>query len=215
VIPRHHAAAIDDALLTVVQEAARTGRPVRYTGATVRTLDPDVGDVDDTDLVVLGTSVLGADPAPDDSVVVDCAGLSLVPVADATLTAGNPATFAVVPSGRGQPLERLVWYEDQAAAMLVDGRVTRWAGRRVARHAPGPHPVDSPYVGTWVESDVEQHLRPDGRYDETRASRPHAYQGAYWIVGDQIVYHDDLGFWAYGRFVDGVLHHAHFVFRRR
>ncbi|GIJ79026.1 protein Atu4866 [Micromonospora phaseoli] len=51
--------------------------------------------------------------------------------------------------------------------------------------------------------------------DERRAAAGRTRTRAFWIDGDRIVYRDDLGFWAYGRFVDGVLHHAGYVLRRR
>jgi hypothetical protein len=67
---------------------------------------------------------------------------------------------------------------------------------------------------TDVNGVVHQELTADGRYDETRGGQPHAYQGSFWINGDRIVYRDDLGFWAYGLFTDGVLHHAGYTFHR-
>jgi hypothetical protein len=68
----------------------------------------------------------------------------------------------------------------------------------------------------WIDESgfLHQELTPDGRYDETRGGRPHAYQGNFWIDGNRIVYLDDLGFWAYGEFRDGVLHHAGYVLHR-
>ncbi|MFY1651316.1 Atu4866 domain-containing protein [Solwaraspora sp. WMMB762] len=80
-----------------------------------------------------------------------------------------------------------------------------------------PAVVDSPYLGMWIDETgfIHQELTADGRYDETRGGRPHAYQGSFWIHGDRIVYRDDLGFWAYGRFSDDVLHHAGYAFHRR
>lgn len=33
---------------------------------------------------------------------------------------------------------------------------------------------------------LHQELTADGRYDETRGGRPHAYQGRFWINGDRI-----------------------------
>ncbi|PTQ07851.1 hypothetical protein CLG96_17100 [Sphingomonas oleivorans] len=69
----------------------------------------------------------------------------------------------------------------------------------------------------WVdESDfVRQELLPGGRYDEARGDRRSAYRGAYWIQGERIIYLDDLGFWAFGEFKDGQLHHAGYRFSRR
>lgn len=72
-------------------------------------------------------------------------------------------------------------------------------------------------VGLWCTADghVRQRLQPDGRYVEARGSREAAYTGRYEIDGDHIDYWDDSGFEAEGVFVDGVLHHAGMVMRRR
>ncbi|WP_326552630.1 Atu4866 domain-containing protein [Micromonospora sp. NBC_01813] len=147
-----------------------------------------------------------------------------------TLTPGNPATFAVIPGG--VTLEKIIWRPEQAAAVVVDGEIALFNGERrsptpVAADQTGPDPtgpdrsrpraVDSPYLGMWIDETgfIHQELTADGRYDETRGGRPHAYQGSFWIDGDRIVYRDDLGFWAYGQFAAGVLHHAGYVFHRR
>ncbi|MFZ4245584.1 Atu4866 domain-containing protein [Streptomyces griseoincarnatus] len=45
---------------------------------------------------------------------------------------------------------------------------------------------------------LHQELTADGRYDETRGGRTHAYQGRFWIDGDRVDYLDDLVFRAYG-----------------
>ncbi|MEU9304857.1 Atu4866 domain-containing protein [Streptomyces sp. NPDC048269] len=72
-------------------------------------------------------------------------------------------------------------------------------------------------MGMWIDDNgfVRQELLPDGRYDQARANRPSAYQGRYWITGNRIHYLDDLGFWAFGAFQDGILHHAGYRFTRR
>ena len=64
-------------------------------------------------------------------------------------------------------------------------------------------------VGLWVTEDgeIRQELLPDGRYDEARGGRRHAYQGRYELSGSHIHYWDDTGFEADGDFIDGVLHH--------
>ena len=74
-----------------------------------------------------------------------------------------------------------------------------------------------PYAGLWSTDDghVLHRLLPDGRYDEARGDREHAYQGQYWIEGDHIEYLDDTGFTADGDFIDGVLHHAGMVLHRQ
>jgi hypothetical protein len=176
----------------------------------------------------------------DGAIVIDCTGLTIVPaVVDSvavaglrdrpadrvgTLMPGNPATFAVIAGGAAgdSALEMLIWRPEQAAAIVVDGEIALFNGER---RSPAPvepergsgRAVDSPYLGMWIDETgfIHQELTADGRYDETRGGRPHAYQGSFWIDGDRIVYRDDLGFWAYGRFVDDVLHHAGYVFHRR
>jgi hypothetical protein len=114
----------------------------------------------------------------------------------------------------------IVWRPEQAAAIVVDGEIALFNGRRLtpALAEPDlcPRSVQSPYLGMWTDVNgfVHQELTADGRYDETRGGQPHAYQGTFWINGDRIVYRDDLGFWAYGLFTDGVLHHAGYTFHR-
>jgi hypothetical protein len=78
--------------------------------------------------------------------------------------------------------------------------------------AEAPHS----YVGMWVTADghIRQELRPDGRYDEARGERRSAFTGDYQVHGDRIVYQDDLGFDADGRFDGDVLDHGGFVFYR-
>jgi hypothetical protein len=206
-------------------------RRILFVHATVHTMDPVLGDLTDADVLVAGTAIVrvgpGGDTVPEDDgvLVVDCTGSTLAPVAvsrrapAAGLTPGEPATFAVVRSTGAGPVERLVWHTADAAAIVVDGVVQQWNGRRLTAPAeetgPGWVPADSPLLGTWVDGTVHQHLTADGRYDETRGGRRHAYQGAFWVHGDHVVYRDDLGFWAYGRLRDDVLHHAHFLFHRR
>ncbi|WJK43574.1 Atu4866 domain-containing protein [Solwaraspora sp. WMMA2056] len=227
-------------------------RPLMFVDATIHTLDPVIGDFAAADLLLGRDVIVAVGPglhtaAEDDgAIVVDCTGLTIVPaVVDGvavaglrtgpadrvgTLTPGNPATFAVI-AGAGvgdSAVEMVIWRPEQAAAIVVDGEIALFNGRRltpgtVDETTPpgsddgGPRVVDSPYLGMWVDETgfIHQELTADGRYDETRGGRPHAYQGSFWIHGDRIVYRDDLGFWAYGRFVDDVLHHAGYVFHRR
>jgi hypothetical protein len=73
------------------------------------------------------------------------------------------------------------------------------------------------YVGMWVTADgyIRQELLPNGRYDEARGNKPHAYQGRYEITGDCIYYWDDTGFEADGQFADAdTLHHGGYIFYR-
>jgi len=58
---------------------------------------------------------------------------------------------------------------------------------------------------------MTQILTPAGRYSETRAGRRGAYTGHFWLDRERITYLDDAGFWAFGQYHDGVLHHAGFV----
>ena len=93
-----------------------------------------------------------------------------------------------------------------------DGKQTRPAGQDVADPA-----VRTTWVGAWRDPrrDLQQHLRPDGRYSETRGGLADAYTGRYWVHGNRITYLDDSGFWAFGELLNDVLHHAGFVMTRR
>jgi hypothetical protein len=214
---------LDEAILS-----ADRGRPLLFVDATIHTLDPTIGELTGADLMVVGTEIVAVGPGlhtaaeDDNSVVVDCTGLTIVPVFSpsvSSLAPGNPATFAVVPSpsADGRGFEKVVWWPPQAAAIVVDGEFVLFNGVSRQSFVPAAPSSSSPYLGMWVDSNdfVHQELTTDGRYDETRGGRPHAYQGSFWIDGDRIVYRDDLGFWAYGRFADGVLHHAGYTFTRR
>lgn len=191
-------------------------------------------------VVGVGPGLLTA--AEDDGMlVVDCAGTTIVPaVVDhlavhglrpardqrvGTLAPGMPASFAVLPtelaSDLGAAAQTMAQHPERVLAFVADGVAQTWNGRLL--HGPDAQgndlrdPADSPHLGMWIdESDfLHQELTADGRYDETRGGRPHAFQGRFWIEGDRIDYLDDLGFWAFGDFRDGVLHHAGYVLRRR
>jgi len=101
-------------------------------------------------------------------------------------------------------------------AVLVAGTLVAWHGAPTRpAGATGTAPGD-PRLGTWIDPDkrLEQHLTADGRYSETRNGHRNAYTGRFWLDGDRITYLDDQNFWAFGEFVDGVLHHAGFVMRQ-
>jgi hypothetical protein len=176
--------------------------------------------------------------ADDDGMfVVDCAGTMIVPaVVDhlamlglrsarnqrvGTLAPGMPATFAVIPMELATDLstavETMAQHPERVLALVADGVAQSWNGRALRESdASGDElrdPGDSPYLGMWIdETDfLHQELTADGRYDETRGGRPHAFQGRFWIEGDRIDYLDDLGFWAFGEFRGGVLYHAGYV----
>ncbi|MFE9636715.1 Atu4866 domain-containing protein [Streptomyces sp. NPDC006463] len=110
--------------------------------------------------------------------------------------------------------------------LVTGGQIRLWNGRPVeaadttpeaASEGAPAHDPAHPFLGMWVDDNdlVRQELLPDGRYDERRGDRPSAYQGRYWITGNRIDYLDDLGFWAFGEFQDGSLHHAGYRFTRR
>ncbi|WP_016694379.1 Atu4866 domain-containing protein [Rhodococcus rhodochrous] len=191
-------------------------------------------------MVGIGPGLLTA--ADDDgAIVIDCAGYVIVPtVVDTTqlrglrsksfrsptaIAPGNPADFAILPAVSGESesvVGRFLATPEIALTVVVDGDIAVWDGHPVdvtdlATDIEVAHTASSDrYLGTWIDENdfVHQHLTADGRYDETRGGRPHAYQGSYWITGDRIDYRDDLGFWAFGEFADDVLHHAGYTFHR-
>ncbi len=87
-------------------------------------------------------------------------------------------------------------------------------GRRsdTSRSNVAPHG----FAGLWVTEDgeIRHELLPNGRYVEARGRREAAYRGRYWIDGRRILYLDDSGFEADGRFEGDRLHHAGMVMRR-
>ncbi|MFE9663136.1 Atu4866 domain-containing protein [Streptomyces sp. NPDC005955] len=181
----------------------------------------------------------------DHAIVVDCTGLTITPaVVDtvalaagrgqrseyvATLAPGNTSDFLVLPDGLAadvpSAVATLLTRPEQVRALVAAGRPVRWSGADVPGRATAPEAgvpatgdlTGGPRIGTWTDRNgfLHQELTADGRYDETRGGRPHAYQGRYWIDGDRIDYRDDLGFWAYGEFRDDELHHAGYVMKLR
>ncbi|MBT3166217.1 Atu4866 domain-containing protein [Streptomyces sp. Vc74B-19] len=195
------------------------------------------------DLIVgVGPGIVTA-AEDDGAVVVDCTGMSVVPaVVDtvalaggrghrseyvATLTPGNTADFLVVPDAFAADVPgavaTLLSRREEVRALVAAGRPVLWAGVDVPGRATAPRTgvpaapdlTGSPRVGVWIDVKdfLHQELGADGRYDETRGGRPHAYQGRFWIDGDRIDYLDDLGFWAYGEFKGDELHHAGYVMK--
>jgi imidazolonepropionase-like amidohydrolase len=192
-------------------------------------------------VVGIGPGLLTA--ADDDgAIVIDCDRFVIVPaVIDAAalvgarpenyrgrngIAPGNSADFAILPLVEGESadatLQRFVGSPRSAETIIVDGRIARWDGREIAAPvdesvtAAGATATANNRLGTWIDENdfVHQHLTADGRYDETRGGRPHAFQGAFWIDGDRIDYRDDLGFWAFGEFVGDTLQHAGYSFHR-
>ncbi|MFJ4648230.1 Atu4866 domain-containing protein [Streptomyces bobili] len=179
----------------------------------------------------------------DDAIVVDCTGMTVVPaVVDtvalvggrehrsqyvATLTPGNTADLLVVPDGLAEDVPgavtTLFTRPTEVRTLVAAGTPVLWAGTDVPGRGTAPATgvpaaqdlTGSPRVGIWIDREdfLHQELTADGRYDETRGGRPHAYQGRYWIDGDRIDYLDDLGFWAFGEFVGEELHHAGYVMK--
>ncbi|MGW1780267.1 Atu4866 domain-containing protein [Streptomyces sp. NPDC002143] len=193
-------------------------------------------------LVGVGPGIITA-AGDDNAIVVDCTGTTIAPaVVDtvalaggrgrrseyvATLTPGNVPDFLVVPDELAadvpSAVAALMTSPKQVRALVAAGRPVLWAGADVPGRATAPEAgipaaddlTNSPRVGVWIDRNdfLHQELTADGRYDETRGGRPHAYQGRYWIDGDRIDYLDDLGFWAYGAFRGDELHHAGYVMK--
>ncbi|MFD3523164.1 Atu4866 domain-containing protein [Streptomyces sp. NPDC058653] len=193
-------------------------------------------------LVGVGPGIITA-AGDDNAIVVDCTGMTVAPaVVDsvalvggrghrseyvATLTPGNTTDFLVVPDALAadvpSAVTALLTVPEQVRALVAAGRPVQWAGMDVPGRATAPGKgipaaadlTGSPRVGVWIDRNdfLHQELTADGRYDETRGGRPHAYQGRYWIDGDRVDYLDDLGFWAYGEFQGDELHHAGYVMK--
>ncbi|SDG48370.1 protein Atu4866 [Lentzea fradiae] len=193
------------------------------------------------DLVVgVGPGIIAA--AEDDGAnVVDCTGTVIVPaVVDGlgllglrgsrqdlagVLVPGRRADFLVVPGGSEvDAATALRTRPEDVRAAVVGGVPVLWDGEVLApqEEQSATSIFDDadlsghPRLGTWIDESgfLHQHLTADGRYDETRGGREHAFQGRYTIIGDRIEYLDDLGFWAFGDFVGDELHHAGYVMRR-
>ncbi|WUD70562.1 Atu4866 domain-containing protein [Streptomyces sp. NBC_00510] len=227
----------DDSLLTELRQPE--GRPLLLTGGTVITGNAMMGDWQDADVLIGGSLIVGVGPGlltaagDDNMIVIDCTGSLVLPAAadftgsaqGASLSPGHPADIAVLrladtpqtPPGavpaRGEHLDILI---TAGQVHLLDGRPLDGTETPAPAAAP-THDSAHPYLGMWVDENdfVRQELLPDGRYDEARGDRQSAYQGRYWIRDNRIDYLDDLGFWAFGEFEDGVLHHAGYRFTRR
>lgn len=162
---------------------------------------------------------------PEDTVVLEAAGASVVPILiDSAVRArggstghelapDNLAVFAVI-RGTVQPSrigEMLIVSPRDMLAVVLEDRLVAWDGALARPDDPGPD-----WVGAWTDSrrGMTQFLTADGRYSETRGGRPDAYTGCYWAHRAWIAYLDDTGFWAFGQQVDDTIHHAGFVLRR-
>lgn len=163
-------------------------------------------------IVGVGPAIVTA-AEDDNAIVVDCTGMTVVPaVVDtvalvggrgrrseyvATLTPGNTTDFLVVPDELAadvpSAVATLMSRPEQVRALVAAGRPVLWAGtaapgRTTAPEAgipAAPDLTESPRVGVWIDRKdfLHQELTADGRYDETRGGRPHAYQGRFWIDG--------------------------------
>lgn len=230
----------DDAVLRDLREPK--GRPLLLSGGTVITSSPLMGDWQEADVLIGGSVIVGIGPGlltaagDDNMIVIDCAGTLVLPAANdftdprtgKTLTPGETADIAVLrlADAHGTPSGAVAARGTHLDLLVSGGQVRLWNSRPL--HAadtttaaapdetPAPTP-NHPFVGMWVDENdfVRQELLADGRYDEARGDRPSAYQGRYWINGTRIDYLDDLGFWAFGEFEDGTLHHAGYRFTRR
>ncbi|MCO6010456.1 Atu4866 domain-containing protein [Actinoallomurus purpureus] len=193
-------------------------------------------------IVAVGPALITA-AEDDNAIVVDCTGMTIVPaVVDtvalaggrgrrseyvSTLTPGNATDLLVVPDELADDvpsaLATLASRPEQVRALVAAGAPVLWAGTDAPGRATAPEAgipaspdlTGSPRVGVWIDQEdfLHQELTADGRYDETRGGRPHAYRGRYWIDGDRIDYLDDLGFWAVGEFKGDELHHVGYVMK--
>lgn len=194
-------------------------------------------------VVGVGPGLLTA-ASDDGMVVVRATGTAIVPAAfdvcatlsgaggrtiAGTLAPEAPAHLFVVTQDDGPDavtaLHVALSDPSRLRAVLRDGVPMWWNGAAVVQSS-NPESVDGTTqttnadpvdrVGVWIDTQdfLHQELTADGRYDETRGGRKHAYQGRYWLDGDRIDYLDDLGFWAFGRFDGDTLHHAGYVMRR-
>jgi len=211
-------------------------QPILLSGGVVVSMNSMMGDWEQADVLLGGPVIVGVGPglhtaaADDGMLVIDCTGCLVLPArtdftAPATagdLRSGSVADIAVIrlADRPDAPAGAVINREQHLDILLSNGQVTVWDGRRIDApdtvDAESSVPGEHPYAGMWIDSTgfLHQELLPEGRYDETRGGRPHAYQGRYWITGTHIEYLDDLGFWAFGEFRDGVLHHADYRLTR-
>lgn len=235
----------------IIDNQADYAQPLLFVGARIHLFDSLVGEMQGADILLGEGFIVGTGPGivtaagDDNALVIDCAGMVIVPVViDAraalglnagrasdvgTLWPGNTGSFAIVDAelatNAASAIAAVLTRPESVAAIVVDGKVVLWNGERTTNAPTRPDrtdagetaPSSSPYLGMWIDQSdfLHQELTADGRYDETRGGRPHAFQGAFWIDGDRIDYLDDLGFWAFGEFVDGVLYHGPYTLTRR
>jgi len=177
-----------------------------------------------TDVQVRDGVVAPGGPGGPGGEIVDARGLGLIAVVPAPdgrghvvgrVEPGIPADLLLVPQAAMPSLGTSWW---RVVVSRGDVRALLSRGRFVVRDG---EPLDRPAnpggarLGVWIDQNdwLHQELLPDGRYDETRGGRRHAYTGRYWLDGDRIDYLDDSGFYAFGDFIGDELHHAGFVMR--
>ncbi|MEU8241129.1 Atu4866 domain-containing protein [Actinoplanes missouriensis] len=176
-----------------------------------------------TDVAVAGGRVTASGVAGE---VIDGSGLAMIAIVPApdgrghvvgAVEPGIPADLLVVPRRvmprPGTPWWRVIISRGDVRALVSRGRIVVRDGEPLDR----PANPDGERVGVWVDRAdwLHQELLPEGRYDETRGGRQHAYTGRYWLDGDRIDYLDDSGFYAFGDFIRDELYHAEFVMRLR
>lgn len=232
----------DAALLDTIQRAVGTNsRPLLLTGGTVISMNPTMGDWERADVLIVGSVIAGVGPglinsAEDDkSIVIDCDGMVVLPAhldytspeQTGSLTPGSAADIVVITLKN--PVTSGVSAESAQSSHLdiriIGGTIQVWDGDPLNQADVQPEskamqgrPADNQSrFGMWVDENdfLKQELLPNGRYDEARAERKSAFQGQYWINGDRIDYLDDLGFWAFGEFKNGVLNHAGYILTKR
>ncbi|GAA1187307.1 hypothetical protein GCM10009674_28090 [Nesterenkonia xinjiangensis] len=202
---------------------------------------PDADVLIGADVIVgVGPGIVNA--AEDDgAVVIDATGTMILPArldlaaalgsrrrgcGAGTLSPGSAADLIVVDDALtpnpAAALDVAATCPERVRALLMGGVPVHWAGLAIGDERTKDRPldrrvVDLQRVGAWVDTEgfLCQELTADGRYDETRGGRPHAFQGRYWVDGDRIDYLDDLGFWAFGRFDGDTLHHAGYTMHRK
>lgn len=165
------------------------------------------------------------------STIIEAAGSSVVPLLVDTvftgeappsedsfdLLPGNPATFAVTRGSVGVTAIRnmLIVDPEDLEAVVIHGRLAVRKGVPVRPAGTDDLHENDPRLGAWTDPtrDMTQYLSRDGRYSETRQGRRNAFTGRFWLDADRITYLDDTGFWAFGQYHQGILHHAGFVLR--
>ena len=219
---------------------ARSGRGARCRGSspmpvlvTDALIHTSPGQAHCGNLYVADDQIVEPALATGEPAVIDAAGCSVAPLlvdtvfaADAPpppdgfdLIPGNSASFAVVRGvvSASSIRSMLIVSPADLCALVVHGRIVVENGTPTRPAGAGPLTAGDARLGAWTDStrDMTQHLTADGRYSETRHGRHDAYTGSFWLDRDRISYLDDTGFWAFGQYHDGVLHHAGFVLFRR